>query len=207
MNKKLLTLSTAAIAATFALAGCAGTPGTSGTASMPAGHHSTGPASASSTAPNATDHNAADVTFAQMMIPHHAQAVEMSGMILAKQDIPASVTALATRIKDAQDPEIQTMTGWLKDWNEPVDMASGHAGHSMEGMMDDAAMEELEAARGTDAARLFLEQMIVHHEGALTMARTESAEGKNADAVQLSKEIVAAQEAEIQEMRDLLDTL
>lgn len=204
MNKKLLTLSTAAIAATFALAGCAGTPGTSGTASMPAGHHSTQSATG---ATSAADHNDADVSFAQMMIPHHAQAVEMSGMILAKQGIPAPVTALATRIKDAQDPEIQTMTGWLKDWNEPVEMASGHAGHSMEGMMDDAAMEELEAAQGTDAARLFLEQMIVHHEGALTMARAESAEGKNADAVQLSKEIVAAQEAEIQEMRELLGTI
>ncbi|MEE2522165.1 DUF305 domain-containing protein [Pseudarthrobacter sp. J75] len=204
MKNKLLKLSTAAVAVSFALAGCAGTSGTPAPGGMEHGSHSAKPTTGTGTGA-AVEHNDADVMFAQMMIPHHAQAVEMSGMVLAKQDIPAPVTALATRIKAAQDPEIQTMTGWLKEWNEPVE--SGHAGHSMEGMMDQAAMAELENAQGTEAARLFLEQMIVHHEGALTMAEAETADGKDPRAIELSKEIVAAQEAEIKEMRDLLGTL
>lgn len=208
MNKKFLTFSMAAVAVSLALAGCAGTPGTSGSDPKPGMHHSAGPsAGPSAAAGSAAEHNAADVAFAQMMIPHHAQAVEMSGMILAKQGIPTPVTALATRIKAAQDPEIQTMTDWLNEWNEPLDMAAGHGGHSMAGMMDDAAMQELEDAQGSEAARLFLEQMIVHHEGALTMARTESEEGKDPGAVQLSREIMAAQEAEIKEMKELLGSL
>jgi uncharacterized protein (DUF305 family) len=207
MNKKFLTLSATGIAAVIALAGCAsgsgtGSPGTS----MPGMDHGSSSASApASSAPAAAaDHNAADVTFAQMMIPHHAQAVEMGDMMLKKQDIPAEVTALATKIKAAQGPEIEMMTGWLKSWNEPATMSPGH---SMEGMMGDAEMKKLEAARGTEAARLFLQQMIAHHEGAIMMAKTENTAGKNADAVKLSKDIVSAQEAEIQEMQKLLATL
>ena len=206
MTKKLLSLSATAIAAAIALAGCGtgGGSGSSGT-SMPGMDHGGSSRSAPSTgAPAAaTDHNAADVTFAQMMIPHHAQAVEMSDMILVKQDIPAEVTDLATKIKAAQGPEIETMTGWLKSWNEPT-MPSGH---SMEGMVGEEDMKKLEAAQGTEAAKLFLSQMIAHHEGAVTMAKTEGTAGKNADAVSLSKAIVTAQEAEIQEMQKLLGTL
>jgi uncharacterized protein (DUF305 family) len=206
MNKKFLTLSATGIAAAIALAGCASGSGTgsSGT-SMPGMDH--GSSSASSAPAAAADHNAADVTFAQMMIPHHAQAVEMSDMMLKKQNVPAEVTALATKIKAAQGPEIEMMTGWLKSWNEPTQMPAGHSSHSMSGMMGDADMKKLEAAQGTEAARLFLQQMIAHHEGAVMMAKTENTAGKNADAVKLSKDIVTAQETEIQEMQKLLATL
>jgi uncharacterized protein (DUF305 family) len=202
MNKKLLTLSTTTIAAAIALSSCAYGSG-SGSESMPGMSHGS-----SSSAPAASaEHNSADVMFAQMMIPHHAQAVEMSDMILAKQDIPAPVTALATKIKEAQGPEIQTMTGWLEDWKEPTEMATGQAGHSMSGMMDDAALKELGSTQGTEAAKLFLKQMIAHHEGAIMMANTEVTDGKDLKAVELSKEIVAAQQAEVKEMQELLATL
>lgn len=206
MNKKFLTLSATAIAAVLALAGCS--TGTGGSSMTGMDHGTSGPASssaASSSAPAATgDHNAADVIFAQMMIPHHAQAVEMSNMILAKQDIPSSMTALATRIKAAQAPEIQAMSDWLRDWKEPTEMASGH---SMTGMMGDAEMKDLQSAQGSEAARLFLKQMIAHHEGAIMMARTETTAGKYAGAVELAKSIVTSQETEIQEMKGLLATL
>jgi uncharacterized protein (DUF305 family) len=132
MNKKLLSLSATAFAAALALAGCATGSGSPGT-SMPMDH---GRSSASATAPTA-QHNAADVTFAQMMIPHHAQAVQMSQTMLEKQGIPADVTALAIKIKAAQGPEIDLMTGWLKSWNEPVSMPSGHTSQGMNGMMGD----------------------------------------------------------------------
>ena len=216
MNKKLLTLSTTAVAAAIALAGCStGSPGPSATPSssatagnsMPGMDHGSG--MMSSSAPAATaEHNAADTMFARMMIPHHAQAVQMSDTMLTKQGIPAGVTALATKIKAAQGPEIDKMTGWLASWNEPTMAPSGHAmDGGMEGMMGEEDLKKLDAAQGTDAAKLFLTQMIAHHEGAVKMAQTESTEGKNPDAVQLSKDIIAAQEAEIQEMKDLLATL
>ncbi|MFF1831801.1 DUF305 domain-containing protein [Paenarthrobacter sp. NPDC058040] len=198
-TKQFLPVAATAIAAAIALAGCSGTPGPSGT-SMPGMDHG----NMNNSQPAAADHNAADVMFAQMMIPHHTQAIEMSDVILKKQGVPASVTALATRIKAAQAPEIDTMNGWLKDWNQPTSMSSGHA---MDGMMSEDDLTKLETAQGVEAAKLFLSQMITHHEGAITMAKTETASGKNADALQLSKDIVKAQESEIKEMQQLLTTL
>jgi uncharacterized protein (DUF305 family) len=203
-NKKFLTLSATAFAVAIALAGCASGSGSSGTSTPGMDHGSSSSSAPSTSAPAAAEHNAADVTFAQAMIPHHAQAVEMSDMMLKKQNIPAEVTALATTIKAAQGPEIETMTGWLQGWNEPMQMPSGH---SMDGMMGDAEMKKLDAGQGTEAARLFLKQMIAHHEGAIMMAKTENTAGKNTDAVKLSKDIVTAQEAEIQEMQKLLAAL
>ena len=213
--KKTLTLSAAAIAAAIALAGCSTGSGSGGSESggMPGMNH--GSSGMSSTAAPATsspaaaaEFNDADTMFAQMMIPHHTQAVAMSELMLKKQGIPAAVTDLATRIKAAQGPEIEKMTGWLQSWGQPTAMPTDMASaHSMEGMMGADDMAKLEAAQGVEAAKLFLTQMIAHHEGAVMMAKTETTGGKNTDAVQLSKDIVSSQEAEIQEMKDLLATL
>ncbi|WP_258803216.1 DUF305 domain-containing protein [Pseudarthrobacter sp. NS4] len=206
MNTQIKTLSVAAaLAASLGLAGCAAESGTSGGNGMHTNHSSSSPMS--SMMPDAdAAHNQADIMFAQMMIPHHAQAVEMSDIILAKPDLPAEVTALATRIKDAQAPEIETMTGWLESWKVPT-MMSDHSGHGMSGMVDEEGIDKLKAATGTDAARLFLEQMIGHHEGAVEMAQQEIGAGKFPEAVQLARDIVAAQESEIAEMKQLLTTL
>jgi uncharacterized protein (DUF305 family) len=209
MNTTLKTLSiAAALVASLGLAGCAATPGSGN--SMPMDHGSPGTMSSSMpAAPLASteaDHNQADVTFAQMMIPHHAQAVEMSGIILAKPGMPAGLTALATRIKAAQAPEIEQMTGWLTGWNVPTMMAD-HSGHGMSGMVDDAGIDKLTSATGTEAARLFLEQMIGHHEGAIDMAQQEISAGRFPEAVKLGHDIVDAQQAEITQMKQLLAAL
>lgn len=196
--KKNLPISAAALAAVMALAGCS-TPGTSGgSSSMPGMDHST---MGSSAAPAAADHNGSDTMFVQGMIPHHAQAVEMSDIILKKQGIDATITALATKIKAAQAPEIEKMTGWLKAWNEPTQAPGGH---SMTGMMSGEDLTKLDAAQGTEAAKLFLSQMIAHHEGAVEMANAEVRSGNNAEAIQLAKDIAASQTDEIQEMKELL---
>ena len=173
--RKNLTMTTFAVAIAIALAGC-----------------------------SAGGHNAADAGFARMMIPHHAQAVQMSDIMLAKNDVPAQVTALAGRIKAAQGPEIEKMTGWLKEWNEPVGMSGDH---TMNGIVDDEDMTKLESAQSREAARLFLTHMIAHHQGAVAMAQKEGTDGKNADALKLGKDIVTAQKAEIKEMEELLGTL
>lgn len=157
-----------------------------------------------SKAPDSAAHNADDVMFAQMMLPHHEQAIVMSDIMLEKSDIPANVTAMATQIKDAQGPEITTLTGWLKAWNAPTDAPMDH---EMDGMMSEDDLNKLRAATGTDAAKLFLTQMIEHHEGAVDMAEDEIEDGKNGDAVAMAKSIVDSQQKEIDQMRTMLSGL
>ncbi|MBA3268763.1 MAG: DUF305 domain-containing protein [Acidimicrobiia bacterium] len=163
---------------------------------------------------NAQDHNAQDVSFAQEMIGHHQQAVEMSTMASTQASSPR-VKDLASRIKAAQDPEIQTMKGWLSAWDEPetaksadmggMDHGGGNGGTgSGTAMMTDAQMAELRAASGAEFDRMFLTAMIEHHQGAVTTARTELDKGKYEPAKQLSQTIIDAQEKEITEMQGLL---
>lgn len=158
------------------------------------------------------DHNDQDVSFAQGMIPHHQQAVEMSDIVIEGGESP-EVKALAEEIKRAQAPEIETLRGWLKDWDEPETPDSGgHAGMDMGGgdemdMMSDEEMGELEAASGKALDRMFLEMMIRHHRGAIDMAETEVADGQFADAKKMAETIIETQSAEIEKMTALLETL
>ena len=204
--KKTLTTSAAVIAAAIALAGCSAGPGTgsSDTSSMP-GMNRGSSGTSSSSAPAASGDSAwpmndDDTMFAQMMIPHHAQAMEMSDIMLAKDGLDPQIIQLAEDIKAAQGPEIEKMTGWLQAWGEPMEMSGDHA---MEGMMSPDDLEALESAQGDDAARMFLTQMIAHHEGAVAMAEEESANGQNADTVALAETVIADQSAEIEKMKDL----
>lgn len=204
MNTKKLGLA-AALAAALSLAGCAAGTDTGSTPSHGMNHGSSGPMS-SMTPDASADHNAADIMFAQMMIPHHAQAVEMSDIMLAKTGIPAAVTSLATRIKAAQAPEIEQMTRWLEDWSQPTGMMTGHSmpGGGMSGMVGAEELDKLKASDGGEAAQLFLAQMVAHHEGAIAMARTEVESGKSTETIALAQAIITSQQAEIEEMRQLL---
>lgn len=199
MKRKLL-LPAIGIAAAITLAGCAGNENPA--ASDAASSSSQQPASSAAGSQVSAEHNDADTMFAQMMTPHHKQAVQMSEIMLAKDGIDSGITDLATMIKDAQGPEIQTMTGWLKTWGEPTEMGMG--GHGMEGMMTDDQLKELESAQGTDASRMFLESMIEHHKGAVGMAEDEISDGQNPQAIALAEQIVKTQQAEIKKMQDLL---
>jgi uncharacterized protein (DUF305 family) len=161
-------------------------------------------ATASGTASESADFNEADVTFAQMMTPHHEQAVAMCDIILQKTGVDPKVTELANQIKAAQQPEIDTMAQWLTAWGKPPapgDMAHGDS----DGMMTAEDMADLESADGPTAQRLFLEQMIKHHEGAIMMARQEILQGKNAGAVDLARTIESTQKEEVSSMKSLLD--
>lgn len=196
--KKFVTIAATALAAAIALTGCASGTGTgSGMSGMSGGSSS---ASAAATPSTAGAHNSADTTFAQMMVPHHTQAVDMSNTILNKQGIDPRVSALAEKVKAEQGPEIEKMTAWLSAWKEAAPM-TGMSG--MTGMMSADDMKKLEAAQGTVAAKLFLSQMVMHHEGAVAMAQTEASNGKNADAVALANSIVTSQQSEIKDMKDL----
>ncbi|MEU4842069.1 DUF305 domain-containing protein [Nocardia testacea] len=209
-TQKTLTIGATALAVAFAAAAC----GDSGTGTTPAPSSAVA-STTTAAAENTAAHNQADVMFAQMMIPHHSQAIEMSDMLLAKQDIPEPVTALADQIKAAQGPEIDQLTAWLGQWGQPTRMPDdmpghdmpGMNGHGMEGMMSEQDMQALATAQGTEAARLFLTQMIAHHEGAIDMARTEIEDGQFPDAVAMARTIVDTQQREIDTMRQLLTTL
>lgn len=154
---------------------------------------------------SAAEHNEADVDFAQGMVPHHEQAVEMSDLAAAKAVDP-KVKDLAARIKQAQGPEIITMKGWLEDWGEEVPDEGGHGGMEMSGMMSADDMEKLERASGTNFDRVFLEMMIRHHEGAISMANIEAAKGAFPPAKDLAARIIGSQQTEIDEMKRLLGT-
>jgi len=160
--------------------------------------------STSASASTSAAYNDADVDFVVGMRPHHVQAVEMSEMVLDADPTP-EVAALATRIKAAQTPEIEQLDGLIEQFGAD---AGGHSMGSMgTGMMSEQDMADLMEATGPDASRMFLEGMIVHHEGAVEMATAELADGENAEARELAESIKAAQESEIAEMQQLLASL
>ena len=203
--KRALLTSAGAIAALAIAAGCSDNNNGSGEHQM---SHTSAPATASASAtttPAGEAHNDADVMFAQHMIPHHQQAVEMSDMLLAKQGIDPRIIELAKQIKAAQGPEIQQMQGWLTQWGTPP--MSGHDMPSMQGMMSDTDMTALKDAQGVDAGKLFLTQMIAHHEGAIAMAQTEIKDGQYPAAVAMAHAIVTTQQHEIDTMKGILTTL
>lgn len=156
--------------------------------------------------------NSADVTFAQGMIPHHRQAVEMAKMAAGHSAGP-KVKALATEIEAAQGPEIKQLQAWLGDWGKKETSGntmsgSDHSGmdHGAmgEGMMSDADMADLDQVTGGEFDKMFLTMMIAHHKGAITMARTELKDGKSSAAKKMARSIITAQEAEIATMQELL---
>jgi uncharacterized protein (DUF305 family) len=167
--------------------------------------------------------NDSDVMFAQMMIPHHQQAVQMAALAPTRAN-DGEVKELAAHIVAAQQPEIATMTGWLSAWGKPVptmtggmDMGSsdmGGMGHGatmsvgpMPGMMSDADMTALTAAKGADFDRQFCKLMIAHHQGAISMAKTLLAQGANVEAKTIAQQIVTGQQAEIDTMNNILARL
>ena len=159
------------------------------------------------------DHNAADVEFATDMIPHHAQALVMVDMADGR-DLTPETADLMERIEAAQAPEIEQMTGWLEEWDEPVpnsdgmgmmDGMDGMDMGDMSGMMSQQDFDDLEAAQGSAFERMWLSMMIAHHEGAVEMSEVQLEEGEYADALALAESIIESQQAEIEEMEELLE--
>lgn len=221
MWTRTLLTGAAALAALVVAAGCSNNSG----GEQPAGQATTAATpTAQATTPTAEAHNQADVMFAQHMIPHHQQAIEMSDMLLSKQGIDPRVIELANQIKAAQGPEIQQMQGWLTQWGSPqMPMPSGMPGHGdmpttsgmpsmsgtpgVSGMMSEQDMAALQNAQGAEASKLFLTQMITHHEGAITMAQNEIKDGQYPAALELARSIVTSQQKEIETMKGILATL
>lgn len=202
MKKLPLTLSVSALVLGLVLTGC--------TAETP----STGGDTAPSTSSSPVAANAGDEMFVTMMIPHHQQAIDMADIVLAKEGLDPRVAELAQQVKDAQGPEIERMLGWLEDWGVDYDpdpmggMDHGSMGSDGgDGMMSEDDMTALENADATEASRLFLEQMIMHHEGAVDMARTALEDAQNPEVRVLAQQVIDDQTVEIATMQDLLAEL
>ncbi|TQM09946.1 DUF305 domain-containing protein [Pseudonocardia kunmingensis] len=210
-TRAALTSGALALSLSLALTACGESAPPAATTSAAGAPTTSAPAAASE------EHNDADIRFAQMMIPHHRQAIEMAQIAAERADNP-EVKALAEQIRSAQDPEIETMTGFLETWGAEVPAEGGmtgmdHSGmdHSgtgemsgMSGMMTPEQMDQLRSATGADFDTMFLEMMIVHHQGAVTDAERELAEGVNPQAKELAAQIIDAQTAEIVQMSQLL---
>ena len=155
-----------------------------------------------------SEFNDEDVMFAQMMIPHHEQAIEMAEIAL-DPTVGASddVRDLATRIVAAQDPEIVTMTGLLEAWGKSITPEDGvDHGSMMKGMLSVQELDELASLTGSTFDARWAEAMIAHHEGAVAMAEEVLSGGLKPDARGLAEEIIATQEAEIDELAPIADS-
>lgn len=194
MKRRPVIAVSAAVLGLGVLAGCSGAD-----TSAPSGSSSSQAAS-----------SATDVAFAQSMIPHHEQAVEMADLALApSSQASAQVRELATQIKAAQDPEIARMSAWLQQWGAPSAMPMDHSNHdmgavTMSGMMTADQMAALTAVSGDDFDRMWMQMMIEHHEGAVTMAEQVQQASTDPQVTGLADDIVAAQRQEIATMQELL---
>lgn len=149
--------------------------------------------------------NDADVMFAQMMIPHHEQALELADMALDPTLMASEqVKALASQIKAAQDPEIDLMTQWLTEWDQPLmDMSEDHS-MTMDGMLSVDELGALGQMSGEEFDQAWASAMIAHHQGAIEMADTVKEEGESALVQELADAIIQAQKLEINTLELLL---
>ena len=186
LNRKFA-LRALVLVAVLSATGCAGMP-------MSMMNHG-GTQIESASGVNTSDFSGVDIMFAQMMVPHHQQAIDMSALAESRALSP-EVKALASKISAEQGPEIEQMRAWLKAANAPTEM--GHQ-MSMDGMLSDAELERLTNASGAEFDELFILGMIAHHEGAIEMAQMV-VDSKNLEARELGETIIKMQTLEIAEL-------
>jgi uncharacterized protein (DUF305 family) len=153
------------------------------------------------------EHNAADVAFAEDMIPHHRQAVDMTAWVPSRSTNP-DLLVMATHISSDQQAEIRTMKGLLAQWGVQDapghDNSMDHMGMPVAGMVDGATLNMIQSLSGPSFDALWMTSMISHHQGAIAMAQNEIDQGRNPDAIQLAKMIISAQQREIAQMNHLM---
>ncbi|QIQ06198.1 DUF305 domain-containing protein [Streptomyces liangshanensis] len=145
--------------------------------------------------------NSADFTYAQMMIAHHSQALEMTELV-PKRAASTAVKRLAERIASAQKPEMDAMAGWLKN-NGGAKKPSGHDHGAMPGMATEEQLAQLRSSKGAAFDELFLTLMITHHQGAITMATEALSSGNNVLVEEMANDVIAQQTSEMARMRAL----
>jgi uncharacterized protein (DUF305 family) len=205
----------AALLAAATLAACGGAPAARAQTTPAGGHHHPPAQPAAGTLPPGAHHpwTEADVRFMSSMIGHHAQAIEMSRLAPERAG-SGSVRILAERIISAQEDEIATMQQWLRDRGEPVPEvhAGHHAGHEalMPGMATPEQMARLAAASGPEFDMLFLNLMIQHHQGAVSMVSelfSSYGAGQDETVFKFASDVNVDQATEIARMQKMLEGL
>ena len=159
--------------------------------------------------PKGAIYTKADVEFMQGMIAHHAQAIWMSRMAEGHGANPR-VLKLANKIDQSQIPEIRIMQEWLRRYNQYAPDTSSWHTVTMPGMLTEAQLKELDAAKGVEFDRAFLNLMIQHHNGALKMVdelRAAPLAAQEVDVGVFANDVVSAQTAEIGIMLQMLKQL
>ena len=158
--------------------------------------------------------NDADAMFAQMMIPHHEQAIVLAEMAEnSPSGASPEVTSLAAQIKSAQGPEVELMKSFLTQWDVPdvdpglMDHGSMDHGSKMKGMLSVEELAKLSTLSGKVFDKEWMLAMIAHHEGAIEMAQTVEQSGKNLEVQALAKTIISGQQVEIDQMKSMLANL
>ena len=211
MRTRPILMTTAGLALAAALTGCASA--SDGTATAPSSSPTAG-AGMMNGAASASPGSDTDIAFAQLMIPHHQQAIQMADLA-ATNATSAEVKALAAQIKAAQDPEISMMSQWLAGWGAPMEMEGttdggmdhgdmDMGGMNVAGMMSAQEMDNLGAAAGADFDTMWLQMMTAHHQGAIAMAQQVADTTTNPAVQELADAIIAGQTTEITTMQQLL---
>jgi uncharacterized protein (DUF305 family) len=157
-------------------------------------------------------HTPADVRFMQEMIGHHAQALDMTALIPSRTS-REEMKQLGQRIEISQADEIKMMQTWLKDRGQTAPDVHAHHAHDaklMPGMLTPEEMKRLSDATGVEFDRLFLEGMIKHHEGALTMVKdlfNNNGAGQESEVFAFVSDVEADQQMEIDRMYAMLKEL
>jgi uncharacterized protein (DUF305 family) len=142
--------------------------------------------------------------YAQMMIPHHDQAITMADLASRKSSNP-DIMSIANQIRVAQGSEVIILTQWLQAAGAPLKASGDHSAH-MDGMLTDDQMTALENASGTDFDKLFLEDMIAHHAGAISLTQELIRNSKNQEVALLATDVIENQANEMNFMKELLKT-
>ncbi|MFC3502256.1 DUF305 domain-containing protein [Micromonospora krabiensis] len=166
------------------------------------GESATSRAAGEITDTGAVPHNYMDVWFVRMMIPHHAQALQMAELAPDRAADP-DIRAIAARIRASQGPEMGFMRGWLQNRNLPAEV-EGHDHGTMRGMQTPEALARLAAARGADFDRLFVQMMTAHHQGAIELATDLLTVGADQTLNEFANSVATEQTVEIGRMHELL---
>lgn len=153
--------------------------------------------------PSGPQHNAADIQFVRMMVPHHEQALQMVALVPSRAG-GTGVISVADRIRASQQPEVEVLRSWLLDRKLSPGVEAGHEHHTMHGMQSPEAIAALAASTGTAFDRMFVEMMSAHHQGAIQMAQAVLVAGVDPQVRELARNIAFEQAVEINRMRELL---
>jgi uncharacterized protein (DUF305 family) len=154
----------------------------------------------------AVDHNAADVTFASEMILHHQQALQMVSMAGYQASSP-TLKRLAAGVQAGREPEIKQLTAWLTSWGEKIPGQAHDHEETMPGWLTQNELHDLGSAEGVKFDRRWIQLMITHHQGAVTMATALQKAAQSPLVVALAKKIQVCQTKEIANMQLVLRQL